>query len=807
MISNNLVIPLLLRYRRTAMEETSDAARHVLLIRRAAIVAVMLLAYAYYRMTGGAAALASIGLLSFAALAQFAPAFFGGLIWRGATARGAIAGMVTGFAVWGYTLLLPAFVQSGLLPNGILENGPFGLAFLRPQSLLGLSDHPLAHGVFWSLGINAIAFVGVSLSRRPEPIERLQANIFVPQDIGQAPGFRLWRTTVTAGDLMETAARYVGAERAERAYRRFAEERHTQIEPHRPADVHILRFTEQLLTSAIGASSSRIVLSLLMKRRDPSAKSAFKLIDDASAAIQYNRDLLQTALDQVAQGIAVFDRDLRLVCWNRQFRILLGTPDEVSEVGTPLDAIIRQVAYLGAFGRGEIDQGVAERIARMAGRHDAFREAISATGAVVEVRTSPMPDGGLVATFTDITESVKTEETLERRVSERTEELTRVNEALVKAKAAADEANIGKTRFLAGAGHDILQPLNAARLYATSLVERTKEGPERTLVNNIDTALEAVEGIIGAILDISRLDTGALTPEISAFRLDEVLAGIAVDFAPLARGKGLDFRVLPSKAVVRSDRRLLRRLLQNLVSNAIKYTPHGRVLIGCRRRGGSVLISVYDTGVGIPAEKRYSVFEEFSRLDDTAGSERGLGLGLSIVERISRVLGHPIDVESEPGKGSHFSVGVPVAEAASVPPESEPEPPLAGVGGALVLCVDNDRQILDGLHTLLTGWDCAILAARSTEEAVEALAKAPRLPDLAIIDFHLDIGDGIATTATLRERFDADLAVVLITADRSPDVKAAALRAGIPILHKPVRPAALRAALAQARLARSIAAE
>jgi CheY-like chemotaxis protein len=349
--------------------------------------------------------------------------------------------------------------------------------------------------------------------------------------------------------------------------------------------------------------------------------------------------------------------------------------------------------------------------------------------------------------------------------------------------------------------------LNAARLYATSLVERTREGPERTLVHNIDTALEAVEEIIGAILDISRLDTGALTPEISAFRIDEVLAGIAVDFAPLARGKGLDFRVVPSKAVVRSDRRLLRRLLQNLVSNAIKYTPHGRVLIGCRRRGGSVVISVHDTGVGIPAEKHHTVFEEFSRLDDTAGSERGLGLGLSIVERISRVLGHPIDVESEPGKGSHFSVGLPVAEAASVPPASEPEPPLAGVAGALVLCIDNDRQILDGLHTLLTGWDCAILAAMSTEEAVDAVAKAPRLPDLAIIDFHLDTGDGIAATATLRERFDADLAVILITADRSPDVKAAALRAGIPILHKPVRPAALRAALAQARLARSIAAE
>jgi Na+/proline symporter/CheY-like chemotaxis protein/two-component sensor histidine kinase len=809
MISNNIVIPLLLRHRLEAIERGRDPAHRLLIIRRAAIVAVMLLAYAYYRLTGGTAALASIGLLSFAAIAQFAPAFFGGLIWRGATARGAIGGMTAGFAVWAYTLLLPAFIHADILPAGILESGPLGIGFLRPQSLIGLSLPALAHGVFWSLLLNTAVFVLVSLGRQPEAIERLQANIFVPQELAQAPGLRLWRTTVTAGDLMQTAARYVGVERSQRSYRSFAEERQASLEPNMPADVHLLRFTEQLLTSAIGASSSRIVLSLLMKRRDPLARGAFKLLDDASAAIQYNRDLLQTALDQVAQGIAVFDADLRLICWNRQFRTLLQLPDEFGQVGTPLVAIIRHIVARAEYGPGDVEAQVAERIKRMAVRHETFRELQDAKGPAIEVRSSPMPDGGIVTTYTDISERVRTEETLERRVRERTEELTKVNEALAAAKAAADDANIGKTRFLAGAGHDILQPLNAARLYATSLVERIDEGPDRSVVRNIDAALEAVEEIIGAVLDISRLDTGALKPEISVFRLNDVLSGLAVEFAPLAEDKGIDFKVVPTSLVVRTDRRLIRRLLQNLVSNAIKYTRRGSVLVGCRRRGKSVIVSVHDTGIGIPAAQQRTIFQEFQRLDNTAGTERGLGLGLSIVERISRVLDHEISLVSAPGRGSHFSLTLPIADANARPLRAQTETALPGtaIAGALVLCVDNEPYVLDSLATLLTGWGCGVLAARSSPEAEAAVAGAARLPDLAIIDYHLDEGDGVGTAEALRARFDRNLAAILITADRSPEAKAAAQRAGMPILHKPVRPAALRATIAQSMASRRVAAE
>src|SRR6185295_15862693 len=350
---------------------------------------------------------------------------------------------------------------------------------------------------------------------------------------------------------------------------------------------------EHLLASAIGAASSRLVLSLLLRKRTVSPKAALKLLDDANAAIQYNREILQTALDHVRQGIAVFDKDLRLVCWNRQFGEILDLPLALTRVGIGLDEILRHNADQGALGPGRVDDLVHERITRYLSGAKPIQERFAERGLVVEIRANYMPDGGLVTTATDITPSVeaaealeRANENLERRVKERTEELTRLNAALARAKGEAEEANLSKTRFLAAASHDILQPLNAARLYVTSLVERQGSGEDARLVSNVDASLEAVEEILGALLDISRLDSGALRPEISSFRLDELLRQLEVEFEPLARAKGLALAFVPTTRSVRSDRRLLRRLLQNLVSNAIKYTPQGRVLIGCRLKDG-----------------------------------------------------------------------------------------------------------------------------------------------------------------------------------------------------------------------------
>ena len=408
-----------------------------------------------------------------------------------------------------------------------------------------------------------------------------------------------------------------------------------------------------------------------------------------------------------------------------------------------------------------------------------------------------------------ITGVERANESLERRVQERTEELTCLNTELGRAKGEAEEANVSKTRFLAAASHDILQPLNAARLYVTSLVERQRSGNDAQLVTNIDASLDAVEEIFGALLDISRLDTGAMKPEIVGFRIDELLRQLEVEFTPLAQEKGLTLKFVSCSLAVQSDRRLLRRLLQNLVSNAIKYTPQGRVLVGCRPRDGRLRIDVYDTGLGIPASKKRAIFQEFYRLDQGAKAARGLGLGLSIVERIARVLDYRISVASTVGRGSQFSVEVPLSAVipASQHQRTARDVDRAQLSGITVLCIDNDLTILDGMETLLAGWGCRVFKAPDLETAIAVVAEARIAPDGLLVDYHLDEGNGIAAIRELRRNFGADLTAILITADRSPHVREDARANAIQLLHKPIKPAALRALLTQWRMHRVAAAE
>ena len=490
MVSNDIVMPLVLKRRATLAGEPHDAGAQLLTTRRIAIFVILFLAYIYYR-SAGEAQLAAIGLLSFAAVAQLAPAFFGGLVWRRGTALGAIAGMSAGILVWGYTLLLPSISDAGIVGARILTDGPWGLGFLRPQALFGIDLPPLVHGVLLSLAVNIACYIGCSLARRPRPIERVQADLFVPSTLApilgpMSPSFRLRRASVTVDELIATVARYLGEERTRESFASFALTRRISLEPQAEADFELLQYAEYLLASAIGAASSRLVLSLVLRKRTVSTKAALKLLDDANAAIHYNREILQTALDHVRQGIAVFDKELTLVCWNRQFGEIFDLPHELTRVGIALADILRHIAPSGERNAKNDDHFIAERIAKYTSELEPFLERFAERGLVIEVRSNRMPDGGLVTTFTDITPSVKAAEaleranaTLERRVRERTGELTRLNTELERAKAEADDANVSKTRFVAAASHDILQPLNAARLYVTSLIERQRQGGRR----------------------------------------------------------------------------------------------------------------------------------------------------------------------------------------------------------------------------------------------------------------------------------------------------------------------------------------
>jgi signal transduction histidine kinase/CheY-like chemotaxis protein len=417
-----------------------------------------------------------------------------------------------------------------------------------------------------------------------------------------------------------------------------------------------------------------------------------------------------------------------------------------------------------------------------------------------------MPGGGFVMSFTDITpfreaEYALTEanEGLEQRVAERTHELSQLNVALTDAKSTAEAANQSKTRFLAAVSHDLMQPLNAARLFSAALSHQDDglSSEAQKLVHHLDTSLRSAEDLISDLLDISRLENGKINPDPKPFVLNELFDVLGAEFKALARDQGLKFRVRGSTLRVNSDSKLLRRVLQNFLTNAFRYAK-GPVLLGVRRRKGELCLEVWDRGPGIPEDKQRVIFEEFKRLDShQTRAEKGLGLGLAIADGLCRVLGHTLQVRSWPGRGSVFSVSVPLARAQIAVPAKVVELNGRLPSGAQVLCIDNEDSILIGMNSLLTRWGCQVWTARNRDECATLLSEGIR-PQLALVDYHLDNGEtGTELMAWLRTRLGEPVPGVVISADGRPEMVAQVHAAGLDYLAKPVKPAALRALLSR----------
>ncbi len=399
---------------------------------------------------------------------------------------------------------------------------------------------------------------------------------------------------------------------------------------------------------------------------------------------------------------------------------------------------------------------------------------------------------------------------LENRVRARTEELRATlrhleqsNLELIAAKENAEQANLSKTRFLAAASHDILQPLNAAHLSISALAELQGSEEGRTLARQVERSLETMEDLLRTLLDISKLDAGVVEPEIGDVALEPLFSALRSDFKPFAENKGLRLSFRPTHAVVRSDRTLLRRILQNIISNAIRYTRKGGVLVGVRHRGETIRIDVVDTGRGIPGDQRRAVFEEFHRGNVAGDAELsgGLGLGLAIVKRMVDALGHRVDFSSAMGSGTVFHVEVPAARTQHTElaaQSAEPDRPRGyGLFGTKVLLVENDQAVLEAMRALLERWRCEVRAATSTGEAIEALSDAAFSPDIIIADQHLDHGDlGSTTIGQAREALKRAVPALIITADASEVLARTARASGIELMRKPVKPAELRALLA-----------
>ena len=514
---------------------------------------------------------------------------------------------------------------------------------------------------------------------------------------------------------------------------------------------------------------------------------------------------LRQALDFVPQGIAVFNNALRLVFANQRYSTLLMLPEEVMRPGTPLFDLAIWQGDRGDFGPGDAARLAIERINALTAAPTTVSQRTGIGGQMLEFQSSRLPDGGLVISVADVTAREDNEgslermnQTLEARVEERTAALTRVNAELEKARAKADAANHDKTRFLAAASHDLLQPLNAARLYTATLMERAKSTGLADLANSIEASLTAVEDIMGALLDISRIDSGVLRPAPVPVNANELLKRLELEFGPMARERSITLRILPTKNAVLVDRTLVGRIVQNLVSNAIKYTPPGgKVLVGLRRRGQRLRLDVIDTGIGFARDQHRLVFAEFSRLERGARMAQGLGLGLSIVQRLVAAMGLTLELDSEVGRGSRFSLFLPIARAVTPVRGDDlaPAEPAFGVLNLKVLCVDNERSILEAMEGLLTHWGCDVRSALSLKQIDRERLLEGWYPDLVLMDYHLDQTSGLDAIEWLRHNLGGHLPAALVTADRSPAVRTLAEERGVAVVTKPVKPAALRAAI------------
>ena len=800
MISNDLVMPALLRIRRLRLEQRSDLSQVVLYVRRCAIVVLALIAYAYYRAAADVENLAATGLLSLVVVAQFAPAIVAALYWRGASRRGVAIGLGAGFLVWVYTLLLPAVDHTAPW----LHSGPLGLAWLRPQALFhGDGGDPVLHSAIWSLLINVGCLVFISLRWRPSLEERLHAAMFIAPFATNSRDVGDWRGRVAVADLRMIAERIVGARSTQRAFDDYAKLRDRPLQPGESADRALVRHTERLLAGAVGAASARHLLMGVLSGSGLDIAESMALMDEASQELRFNRELLSTTLENVSQGISVVDAQMRLVAWNRRYLELFDYPDGMVYVGVLVADLIRWNAEHGECGPGEVEGHVAKRIGHMRAGSAHLFQRIRPDGSTIEMRGSALPGGGYVTTYSDVTAYKRAEralievnETLEQRVDQRTAELSEALAATAQARRIAETANVSKTRFLAAASHDLLQPLNAARLFTSALRHHPGLDVEAgQLAERIDASFRAAEDLLDTLLDTSRLDTGSYRPDITQFALADLFDSLKAQFVVVAEQRGLCLRVVPTRLAVTSDPQLLRRVLQNFLSNALRYTRTGGVLLGARRDGTQVRIEVWDSGPGIAAEQQARIFGEFQRLErPSPWGEKGLGLGLSICDRIANILEHPLSLHSREQHGSCFAISAPRGMA-------EPRPMRASQSaGSLerlpltVLCLDDDAAILDGMRALLQRWgvDC-----RTAIDVVQAEAELRHGPvDLILADYHLaDDIDGLQALQQLGVLFPQLPPAAMITADGSDDLKQRARALGYPLLHKPVKPAALRALL------------
>nr|WP_284676649.1 PAS domain-containing hybrid sensor histidine kinase/response regulator [Vibrio sinus] len=798
MVSNEIVVPYLLRRTKIVSQHRWRFTQQLISARRLIILLLMFSAWLFYLLLENVHSLAEIGFLSFAAVGQFAPALIGGMYWRLGNRRGVYSGLAAGFFVWLVTLMY----QLGWLAGDSSSN--FLLWVISPSSLwAGLSVDPMDWGMLLSLLVNALFYVVVSLMTRTSLSERLLSAAFIGSPMPETDSVNVYQSRVTVGELELLASRFVGRDRMRREFREFWHTHGEHIEPNQQAPSALIRYTEKVLASVFGVSSAKLVLTSALQGRSMQLEDIATIMDEASEIYDFSRGVLQGAIEHLDQGIAVIDKQHKLVAWNQRYQELFNFPSSLVKVGRPFEEMIQFNTQNGLFDPGEMEEHVRHRIfyLEQGKTHTSTRKAPG--GRVIEVHGSPMPGGGFVMRYTDITEFRKTEqalkqanETLEERVLERTQELQTLNRELVGARQKAEYESKSKSRFLAAVSHDLMQPLNAARLFASSLSEVSQDKESRGLSEHIESALNAAEDLISDLLDISRLESGKLDIHMSTFAINDVLCNLNAEFGALSAEQNIHFNTVASSLYVKSDAKLLRRVIQNFLTNAFRYNPNGKVLLGVRREQDQVKIEVWDNGQGIDESKQREIFDEFTR-GHSSNSHNGLGLGLAISKGIANVLGHQLAMQSRPGCGSVFSITLPKAAKPRLTQSESANKPISNLQNMKILCVDNEETILVAMQSLLERWGCDVRVAPDLEQSLAQLT-SDWAPAAVLSDYRLDgLLTGIDVLTGLKQAISSPFLGVIISADRTETMTESIHLEGFEFIPKPVKAIKLRAMLNQ----------
>lgn len=796
MLSNDVILPKLLN-KSDRLHHRQSHIHFILWLRRGVIAGILVLSFSYHIFLSGNMSLSSIGLLAFSLVIQLSPAILGGLYWQRAHAHGVIAGLIAGIFTWILLLIFP---------------------LVTGTATTSLDSDTISVTASIALSINTLFFVLFSMMARPNLMDKLQAQSFVTAQEVTPPEPIQSTSGIKNEDLITVLRTFLGSKRTQQLLSDFESSQQQRIHPDDSPQQEFVVFCERSLGGVIGAPSSNLLINAVLKNQQMNFEQLVSVFDDTTQAIQTNQNTLFASLESLAQGISVIDKDLCLVAWNKAYLDIFDYPEELIKVGTPIENLVRYNAQRGECGFGDVENLVHKRMEHLrAGKPHKFVRQRS-DGRVIEMIGNPLPHGGFVTSFNDISEHIEFQKALkeanidlEKRVSSRADEVKAINSELrkeierraeverqlVEARELAEKANASKTQFLALASHDILQPINSAKLYLSATEGMTMSPELQQTLQKLDQSLQAGENLIATLLEIARLDQGALKPNLSPQNLSKLLSGLVTEFATMAEQKHLKLKLhCPREYWVLADPVYLHRIVRNLLSNALKYTHNGGVLLSVRQRQQQLLLQVWDTGEGISQHNQHHIFQDFFRAHD--GQEAGLGLGLAVVARLSKLMEMPLTLRSQLHQGSCFSLQMPVAQQ-QVQPEFPTDTIKQDIARLNALCLDDDKQNLDAMQTLLARWQISTQLADNFEQALKKKASSP--PDVLLVDYHLgERRTGLDFIRLVRKGANAHIPAILITAERDETIIQQAKELGISYLPKPVKPAKLRALLKSFRL-------